>query len=458
MNKKYNLFFLFLLILTLDFVNAVVLGNDDAEGVILTLPETSSNFVNYSTVNVNNSQYFQGYTPETYYTWLTNFFLNKSESSPSGNSSSTTYDQELNKNSSVNFNDIEIDNYIKTPYFSSGYYQNLLQQTEAFDSTTWIKVNTTVVANNVISPIETLIAEKLIQNTTNQTYIFQNYTTKSNTTFTFSVWVRPSNNLNATIGLDIIAINSTNALDQRLVNGTYFNINNYSWKRIYITSYINVTHSAVQVRIINGMNNVSIWGAQLENNTIVPRVYSGPLTTSVVISPTSRTTSINNLYSYGTISSAGAISSSAGISGTTCACSSTLTAVTTATLTRSNIMNRTNPGLIITNAQASNSTISQWSPSIFLTGSVNSSTVSTTTDWIITNENYNFNKSILTFRNNINGKGNETIIFSMNKTTVNAINYSCNGLLGITQSYNIYNGTNNCQMNFTGGILTWSSC
>ena len=70
-NKLLFPIFFFLLVATLSFSSASLeLGVDSEIGIDL-IPETPTN---YSTVNVNNSQYLQGYTPTTLGSWMETTF------------------------------------------------------------------------------------------------------------------------------------------------------------------------------------------------------------------------------------------------------------------------------------------------------------------------------------------------------------------------------------------------
>jgi len=57
------------------------------------------------------------------------------------------------------------------------------------------------------------------------------------------------------------------------------------------------------------------------------------------------------------------------------------------------------------------------------------------------------------------GGTNGIKIDSQGNVNITNGNFSINSLQGLTQSFNMTNGTaSSCWMNFTGGILTWSTC
>ena len=90
MSKKKNTYFLncssqrylalgaFLFVLTIivsTSSSALTLGDvNTTDAIVIERPQTSDQDINYSTVNVNNSQYLQGYTPTTLRDWMTNLF------------------------------------------------------------------------------------------------------------------------------------------------------------------------------------------------------------------------------------------------------------------------------------------------------------------------------------------------------------------------------------------------
>ena len=198
-----------------------------------------------------------------------------------------------------------IDGMISNPYLAIGYSENYLLQSESF-ATTWTTMNiTTPVADSAISPVGTLIAERLYGNISNTNAgIKQRLSNTSVGNFTFSVWLR-NDNVNASntvISINIDTDNqSTIAKNITLLP---------EWKRYSVTQLLNNTHINKTVYITIGANNVSAWGAQLENGSYA-RIYAAARTT------TATTASAGLIYARLPITSTGALSSSAGLSGTT---------------------------------------------------------------------------------------------------------------------------------------------
>jgi len=69
--------------------------------------------------------------------------------------------------------------------------ENLLLQSQSFDNASWSKGNSSVTANATTSPISTTTADKLIENTANNTHYAAQSAAASNEVYTYSVYVKP---------------------------------------------------------------------------------------------------------------------------------------------------------------------------------------------------------------------------------------------------------------------------
>jgi len=204
---------------------------------------------------------------------------------------------------------INLDAYISNPFFSAGEYQNYLFQTEVFNSNVWnISGNSTpVVANSAVDPIGTITAETIPAGSLSTSYVNQTIVNSTLTNWTFSVWLRENE---AASGNVVIRIDNDGNL------GTGANVSLTSaWKRYSVTENVNTAHSNVTVVIVNGLNSISAWGAQLQPTTAA-RPYSGARTTTQL-------TAVTRTFWVPT-----AIASGAGISGTTGTFSGAITGTT----------------------------------------------------------------------------------------------------------------------------------
>ena len=156
---------------------------------------------------------------------------------------------------------------------------NLFLNSEDF-SQGWSKTGVTVTTNQTISPSEDLTADKFISNSTNQPRVEKSFAVpSSNTTYTFSVFVKKANTRyialsrfsggqGAIFDLDtksVVSSSAENASIKEMSNG---------WFRISITQTV-LSTDGNNIWKINGTNGSSfsdgivgdetfIWGAQLE--------------------------------------------------------------------------------------------------------------------------------------------------------------------------------------------------
>ena len=174
---------------------------------------------------------------------------------------------------------------------------NLVLQSEDF-TTTWATTNSSVGSNQVISPLGTLVADKLIDTSANTTHIVSQNVTTTAVAITLSLYLKAAGKTFAYLGIN----DSTNT--QRL---TYFNLTTGTvatigtgitpsitpvgngWYRCIVTvatAYAGVnpitigcaTADNTPTYIGNGVDGIAMFGAQLEANSFatsyIPTVAS----------------------------------------------------------------------------------------------------------------------------------------------------------------------------------------
>ena len=186
--------------------------------------------------------------------------------------------------------------------------QNLLLQSNGFDTASWGKNSVTLVPNSITSPDGTTNAYKPVENTTNNLHRTSQIVSKSAvaTTYTFSVFAKAGERNGLEFGMsdaggyvDCFPNASTGtfsavpAINGSWVLGSYGSIA-YSngWYRYYVTATTSAQSSVIafigttrSVGVLNnyqgdGTSGIYIWGAQLEQAS-VPTSYI-PTTTSTV--------------------------------------------------------------------------------------------------------------------------------------------------------------------------------
>ena len=174
---------------------------------------------------------------------------------------------------------IDFSNNTKGALLLEPQSSNLVNYSEDF-SQGWSKTGVTVTTNQTISPSEDLTADKFISNSTNQPRVEKSFAVpSSNTTYTFSVFVKKANTRyialsrfsggqGAIFDLDtksVVSSSAENASIKEMSNG---------WFRISITQTV-LSTDGNNIWKINGTNGSSfsdgivgdetfIWGAQLE--------------------------------------------------------------------------------------------------------------------------------------------------------------------------------------------------
>ena len=166
-----------------------------------------------------------------------------------------------------------------TPY-------NLVSYSEQFDNASWIKFNSSIIANSTTAPNGTTTADKLIENTASESHFVQQSIVASNTSYTFSVFAKKAErkwvvlrSVNASFQNVKAWFNIDDGTIGTLENGATAKINNYDngWYKLEMTipSFstgfefrINTsTENGVDSYTGDGTSGIYIWGAQLEVGT-----------------------------------------------------------------------------------------------------------------------------------------------------------------------------------------------
>ena len=187
---------------------------------------------------------------------------------------------------------------INSPYIAFGEYQNRLLRSETL-GTTWARVNisTAVGANNAISPNADLTAEWIAAGTTTDAHLKQTVTNSTTGKFTFSIYLKT----NEASGLSEVSLRLNSTSDSATAT---MNITQH-WRRYWVTTDFAGAHTVKEAAIVNGMNNISAWGAVL-NQGENPMVYTTP-TTSAALAYGKDGVMICTFYATSTITSASAI-------------------------------------------------------------------------------------------------------------------------------------------------------
>jgi hypothetical protein len=168
---------------------------------------------------------------------------------------------------------------INTPYGGSGPYGNLLTYSEQFNNAAWVTGGTlSVTADSTVAPDQTSTADTLAG--TGSSTLTQTYTTATNGTYTFSVWVKTTSGT-ATVGL---RIDSTGASPTTgtVTTGTA----RTSWQRFNVTQAFTGTPSNIKAVILPGNGStgtVYTWGAQMVLNGS-PQIYARTTASTVAAS------------------------------------------------------------------------------------------------------------------------------------------------------------------------------
>lgn len=179
---------------------------------------------------------------------------------------------------------------------------NLLLRSQEFDNVIWTKTRSSVVANAIVSPNNTLDAEKIVEDTSTNTHFASQSTTNANATYTFSVYVKAAERTIAFVGMT----DSVTALVGTYINlstgvlttsgggswtsvaATSVNAGN-GWWRVVLTgtrgagtttscNVYTVSSGNVISYTGNGTSGIYVWGSQLETGgfgtSYIPTVAS----------------------------------------------------------------------------------------------------------------------------------------------------------------------------------------
>lgn len=258
--------------------------------------------------------------------------------------------------------------YIDSPFVSFGAYQNFLLQTEAFNAANWVKTGIgTVTANSATDPKLAATAENIPAGTLATHGLSQVITDSSTGDWTFSVYLRSQS---GTVTTDLRIDSSSETGTAKTVTVTP------TWQRYVVTQSFASANTTKTVRITNGTNAISAWGAQLEPSTVA-RPYSGARTTAAL--PTLTTTAQVNTA----LNTTGALSIAGALTGATSGAFSGLV-----TITGASIAATSTDRLALSNATAATAVIPvQMSPRLRLSGTVWNTTTGTsnTSNWKIEN-------------------------------------------------------------------------
>jgi hypothetical protein len=161
----------------------------------------------------------------------------------------------------------------------------LVQRSEQFDNGYWGKLDATIAANAIASPIGTLTADKLIANTNNANHGFALIPTlTSGQQYTFSLYVKAAEYARFILQLDANSNTATST----------FNLNDGSvttafgtatitsaangWFRVSVTGTLLTNSPFIRFRVLDNSGNVTfigdgtsgiyLWGAQLNEGTL----------------------------------------------------------------------------------------------------------------------------------------------------------------------------------------------
>ena len=171
---------------------------------------------------------------------------------------------------------------------------NLIQYSEDFSNAAWNKSNSSITSNAAISPDGSLNADKLIENTANNTHYTSQNSTASNEVYTYSVYVKPdtitrvrvqmSDLTTGDVRLDYDFTTETKAHNTSGSRGSWssigYTITNISngWLRLSLSalkgagsvascSVFLLDASGNSIYTGNGTSGLFVWGAQLEQGS-----------------------------------------------------------------------------------------------------------------------------------------------------------------------------------------------
>lgn len=155
-----------------------------------------------------------------------------------------------------------------------GASTNLLLRSEEFDNASWSKTNTSVVADNTVSPDGTPTADSITQTSTNGTVQQTHTVDPLNKTFTFSVYLKAS--AAQTSALRIHNNDASESIETNFAVTT-------EWQRFSVTKAFTLSKTSITAFLrpsnVGGpTQTVQAWGAQLEElpfaSSYIPTVAS----------------------------------------------------------------------------------------------------------------------------------------------------------------------------------------
>jgi hypothetical protein len=172
----------------------------------------------------------------------------------------------------------ETTGYINNGIGGIGQFANLLTYSEQFDNAAWSKTGVVVTANSTVAPDGLTTADTLAG--TGASNVQQTYTTATNGTYTYSVWLKTSSGT-ATVGLRIDSTGATPA------TGTVSTVTaRTTWQRFSVTQTFTGTPSNIKPVILPGNGSTATvigWGAQLVLASN-PQVYTRSTASAVAAS------------------------------------------------------------------------------------------------------------------------------------------------------------------------------
>jgi len=159
-----------------------------------------------------------------------------------------------------------INSFFESPFVSMGVALNYLLRSEAFDSSSWTKIDIDpVTADKVAAPNGRVTAENIPAGFSDTANIFQTVNNTVTGYWAAGVWARATGTPTATIKL---------RLDSSSETGTevIFNLDN-TWRFYSIKQNFTAAHTSKTFRIITGTNAVSLWGARMNPGMSVSAYY-----------------------------------------------------------------------------------------------------------------------------------------------------------------------------------------
>jgi hypothetical protein len=169
---------------------------------------------------------------------------------------------------------------------------NLVTYSAEFDNAAWTKTRSSITANTIVAPDGTLTGDTLnpnIDGLTNTRSIRQTYTTSTNGTYTFSIYVKlgtvssngvglvvrdetSSNNFRANFNLFTLATPTVSVLGTWVAGTASVQSVGNNWVRVSISGTTNTAHTSLTAEIYlsaftlvpDTIGTIFIWGAQLE--------------------------------------------------------------------------------------------------------------------------------------------------------------------------------------------------